>query len=329
MYPLKSSLVLLVCGLLGAAQLSADGSERMIRKAQRYFTPLPATMPGAENDTPARIALGAMLYSEPRLSSNDTQSCAGCHPLGGRPGMDNLATSPGAEGQQGVRNSPTVFNAGLQSAQFWDGRAKDLADQAGQPILNPIEMGMPNEQAVIDKLATLPGYLDAFGRAFPDAQPALTYENLREAIAAFERTLRTESRFDDFLRGDGSALTEQEQRGLNTFIGVNCVRCHDGPLLGGTLHERLGIEAPFHNQADQGRFDVTGEEKDRMVFKVSQLRNVAVTGPWFHDGSASDLGEAVRIMGRIQLGVELKDQTVDDLLAFLGANTGKAFEKQD
>jgi len=319
-------LSLLLCGLLGAGALSADASERNIRKAQRYFSPLPAAMPGAENDTSERIALGAMLFSDARLSSNDTQSCASCHHIGGSPGVDNLPTSLGAEGQPGVRNTPTVLNAGWQVSQFWDGRAKDLADQAGQPILNPIEMGMPSEEAVIEKLAALPGYPEAFARAFPEAEPALTYANLREAIAAFERTLRSEARFDDFVRGDGSALSEQEQRGLDTFVGVNCVRCHDGPLVGGTLHERLGIEAPYHNQADQGRYEVTGEEKDRMVFKVSQLRNVAVTGPWFHDGTGTDLGEVVRIMARIQLGTELKDQQVEDILAFLDALTGKEFE---
>lgn len=325
----RLSLSLLLCGLLASAGVSADASDRTIRKALRYFAPLPATMPGAETDTSERIALGAMLFSELRLSSNDSQSCASCHHLGGSPGVDNLPTSLGAEGQPGVRNTPTVLNAGWQSSQFWDGRAKDLADQAGQPILNPIEMGMPDEQAVIDKLAGLPGYPEAFARAFPGAEPALTYANLREAIAAFERTLRSESRFDDFLRGDGSALNAQEQRGLNTFISVNCVRCHDGPLLGGTLHERLGIEAPYHNQADQGRYEVTGEEKDRMVFKVSQLRNVAVTGPWFHDGTGAELGEVVRIMARIQLATELKDGQVEDILAFLNALTGKEFEGKD
>lgn len=314
----------LLCGLLSAGMVLAEPADRLMRKAARYFSPLPASMPGAENDTPERIALGEALYFDKRLSKNDTQSCASCHRLeDGAAGVDNLPTSPGAEGQIGTRNSPTVVNAGWQKSQFWDGRATDLADQAGQPILNPIEMGMPNEQAVIDKLATLPEYPAAFQAAFPDAEPALSYANLREAIAAFERTLRSEARFDDFLRGDTTALNEQEQRGLKTFMSVNCVRCHDGPLVGGTLHETLGVEAPFHNTADQGRFTVTKDETDRMVFKVSQLRNVALTGPWFHDGSGSDLGEVVRIMGRIQLATELKDEQVDDIVAFLHALSGK------
>ena len=218
------------------------------------------------------------------------------------------------------------MNAGWQTSQFWDGRAKDLADQAGQPILNPIGMGMPSEQAVIDKLAALPEYPAAFAAAFPDSAPALSFANLREAIAAFERTLRSEARFDDFLRGDKTALTAQEQRGLKTFMSANCVRCHDGPLAGGTLEEILGKEAPYHNTTDKGRYEVTRKDEDWMVFKVAQLRNVAVTGPWFHDGSGEDLAEVVRIMGRIQLAEELKEDEVADIVAFLGALTGKAFE---
>lgn len=318
------SLTLTLCLFLLTVGAAADSSDRLMRKAKRYFSPLPASMPGSENDTAERIALGEKLFFDKRLSINDTQACATCHRLeNGAAGVDNLAHSPGAEGQLGTRNSPTVLNAGWQKSQFWDGRAADLADQAGQPILNPIEMGMPNEQAVIDKLAGLPEYPEAFAKAFPDAEPALSYANLREAIAAFERTLRTEARFDDYLRGDATALSEREQRGLKAFISVNCVRCHDGPLVGGTLHETLGVEAPFHNTTDQGRFEVTKDEKDRMVFKVSQLRNVALTGPWFHDGSGSDLGEVVRIMARIQLDRELKDQQIEDIVAFLESLNGK------
>lgn len=317
-------ITLILCGLLAGGAVAADKTERLMRKAQRYFEPLPATMPGAENDTPERVALGRQLYLDKRLSRNDAQACVSCHRIeDGAAGVDNLPTSPGAEGQIGTRNSPTVFNAGWQKAQFWDGRAKDLADQAGQPILNPIEMGMPNEQAVVDKLAALPEYQAAFAAAFPGADPALSYANLREAIAAFERTLRSESRFDDFLRGDGTALNEQEQRGLAGFMSVNCVRCHDGPLVGGTLFEKLGSEAPFHNTKDQGRFEVTKDEKDRMVFKVAQLRNVALTGPWFHDGSGTELSEVVRTMARIQLATELKDEQAADIVAFLHALSGK------
>jgi cytochrome c peroxidase len=319
-----TTITALLCCLATTGAAVADQPDRLTRKALRYFEPLPAVMPGAENDTPERIELGRRLFFDKRLSINDNQSCASCHRLDdGAAGVDNLPTSPGAEGQLGTRNSPTVLNAGWQKSQFWDGRARDLADQAGQPILNPIEMGMPNEQAVIDKLAAIPGYPAAFAAAFPGSQPALAYANLREAVAAFERTLRSEARFDDYLRGDASAMNEQEKRGLQRFMSVNCVRCHDGPLLGGTLLEKLGKEAPYHNLEDKGRYEATGKDEDWMVFKVSQLRNIAVTGPWFHDGSGQDLAEVVRIMARIQLATELKDDDVDDIVAFLGALTGK------
>jgi len=318
----------LLGGLLAltlSSGLQADTGDRLLRKAQRYFSPLPEAMPGAEQDTPKRIELGKKLYFDPRLSSNDRQSCAICHPVGGgQAGMDNLATSPGAEGQQGRRNSPTVLNAGWQKAQFWDGRAKDLADQAGQPILNPIEMGMPSEQSVVDKLSATPDYPGAFEAAFPGYAQPLSYPNLRDAIAAFERTLRSESRFDDYLRGDKQALNESEKRGLDTFIKVNCVRCHDGPLVGGGMLEKLGLYGDFPSQ-DQGRFEVTGEEKDRKVFKVPQLRNIALTGPWYHNGSVDNLEEAVRVMARLQLEREMSDSEVKDITAFLQTLNGKEF----
>ena len=324
---LKLSLIVVLFLCLFTSGVQADKTDRLIKKANRYFAPLPQVMPGSENDTPERIELGKQLYFDTRLSINDSQSCASCHPLGdGRGGMDNLPTSPGARGELGDRNTPTVLNAGWQSSQFWDGRASDLADQARQPILNPIEMGMPDEASVVDKLAAIATYGDAFAKAFPDDSSPLSYDNLAEAIAAFERTLRSESRFDDFMRGDKAALTEQEQSGLNLFIRHNCIRCHDGPMLGGTLLEKLGVYGEFHNTEDSGRFRVTGDEADRMFFKVASLRNVAVTGPWFHDGSGKELSEVVKIMARIQLDTELKAQEADAITAFLHALTGKTLE---
>ena len=320
--------ILILCSVLVSSSVLADDIDRLMRKAGGYFEPLPGQMPGAENDTPERIALGKKLYFDKRLSINNAQSCNSCHLVeDGRAGVDNLPTSPGAEGKLGTRNSPTVLNAGWQFAQFWDGRASDLQDQAGQPILNPIEMGMPDEQSVIDKLAGLTDYQEIFAKAFPDSSPPLTYANLTEAIAAFERTLRTESRFDDFLQGNKTALTSQEQKGLATFIRVNCVECHDGPLAGGGLYEKLGKYEAFHNTADQGRYEVTGDDEDRMVFKVAQLRNVAVTGPWFHDGSAKKLDDAVRSMAAMQLDLKLDDAEVADIVAFLGSLTGKSIDQ--
>ncbi|MDH3899481.1 MAG: c-type cytochrome [Gammaproteobacteria bacterium] len=314
--------------LLSTTTVSADDTDRLIRSANRYFSPLPDAMPGSENDTPERIALGKKLYFEKRLSINDTQSCASCHRLeDGFAGVDNLPVSPGAEGEPGTRNSPTVLNAGWQDSQFWDGRAEDLAEQAKEPIINPIEMGMPDEQAVEEKLRGIAEYRDAFTSAFPGDDPAITYQNTVEAIAAFERTLITPGRFDDFMNGDADALSEAEQRGLKTFIKIDCNSCHDGKLVGGETNEPLGKENPYENQSDQGIYELTKDENDRMFFKVAPLRNVALTAPYFHDGKISTLDEAVRTMGKLQLDEELTDQQVSDITSFLKTLTDKNREQ--
>ena len=314
--------------ILGTASAFSDDAERLISRANRYFSPLPDAMPGSENDTPERIALGKQLYFEKRLSINDTQSCASCHLLeGGAAGVDNLPVSPGAKGELGTRNSPTVLNAGWQDSQFWDGRAEDLVEQAKGPILNPIEMGMPDEQAVEEKIRGIAEYRDAFALAFPGEKPAISYQNIAEAIAAFERTLITPSRFDDFMKGDAEALSQAEQRGLKTFIKVDCKSCHDGTLVGGETYEPLGKENPYENQADQGMYLVTGDEDDRMFFKVAPLRNVALTAPYFHDGKIKTLDEAVRKMGKLQLDEELTDEQVIDITGFLKALTDKNREQ--
>lgn len=314
--------------LLTASPAFSDDSELLIRRANRFFAPLPDTMPGSENDSPARIALGKQLFFDNRLSINDTQSCASCHRLeDGFAGVDNLRVSPGARGEPGTRNSPTVLNAGWQDSQFWDSRAEDLVEQAKQPILNPIEMGMPDEQAVEEKLRGIAEYQAAFAQAFPGDEPAISYQNMAEAIAAFERTLITPSRFDDFMNGEAAALSATEQRGLDTFLRVNCNECHDGKLLGGEVNEMLGRENPYDNQTDPGIYALTKDESDRMVFKVAPLRNVALTAPYFHDGNIETLEEAVRLMGKLQLDEDLDDQQVSDITSFLKALTDKDREQ--
>ena len=328
---MKRIICLLISGLLFSANASfaaGDDVERLLKKAMRDFIPLPEKMPGSENDTAERIALGKKLFFETRLSINDSQSCASCHRLeDGFAGVDNLPTSPGARGELGTRNSPTVLNAGWQSSQFWDGRADDLVEQAKGPILNPIEMGMPDEKTVEKKIASIAEYQAAFKRAFPDSQPALTYQNIAEAIAAFERTLRTPSRFDDFLNGDTRALSQQELQGLKTFIKLDCRQCHDGVLLGGESFEKLGKKRPYANQSDQGMYEVSKDDDDRMFFKVAPLRNVALTAPYFHDGKIATLDEAVRSMAWLQLKKKLTDQQVNEITAFLKSLTGKSREK--
>jgi cytochrome c peroxidase len=219
------------------------------------------------------------------------------------------------------------LNAGWQDSQFWDGRAEDLVEQAKGPILNPIEMGMPDEQAVEEKIRSIAEYQNAFALAFPDDKPAITYQNIAEAIAAFERTLITPSRFDDFMNGNAEALSKAEQRGLNTFIKIDCKSCHDGKLVGGETYEPLGKENPYENQADPGIYTLTKDEDDRMVFKVSPLRNVALTAPYFHDGKIKTLDEAVRKMGKLQLDEELTDQQASDITSFLKALTDKNREQ--
>ena len=272
------SWIVITVLLLAETSVFAADAEMLIRRANRFFSPLTDAMPGSEDDTSERIALGKKLFFEKRLSVNDSQSCATCHRLeDGFAGVDNLATSPGARGEQGTRNSPTVLNAGWQDSQFWDGRAEDLVEQAKGPILNPVEMGMPDEQAVEKKIQGIAEHRDAFARAFPGDEPAITYQNIAEAIAAFERTLITPARFDDFLNGDADALSEAEQRGLEAFLRLDCNSCHDGKLLGGETYEPLGKENPYENQADQGMYALTKDEDDRMFFKVAPLRNVALT----------------------------------------------------
>ncbi len=314
--------------LVIASDVIAADVDLLISRSNRFFSPLPQSMPGSENDTPERIALGKKLYFEKRLSINDKQSCASCHILeDGFAGVDNLPTSPGAKGEKGTRNSPTVLNAGWQDSQFWDGRAEDLVEQAKGPILNPIEMGMPDEKTVEDKMRKIPEYQDAFAKAFPGDKPAITYQNIAEAIAAFERILITPSRFDDFMNGDATALNDTEQRGLRAFMKIDCKSCHDGKLLGGETYEPLGKENPYENQSDQGMYALTKDEDDRMFFKVAQLRNVALTAPYFHDGKVATLDEAVRAMAKLQLDEELSDQQVSDITSFLKALTDKKREQ--
>lgn len=314
---LKNLKITLITASLFLASLFAQ-AEPLQDQAKSIFGTLPNTMPGAEKDSSSMIALGKKLYMDQRLSVNDSQSCNTCHNvIDGGPGVDNTQFSPGAiTGKFGGRNAPTVWNAGFQLAQFWDGRAADLKAQAKGPILNPMEMAMPTEQAVVDKISAIPEYQQAFKKAF-NANNAITYDNLAHAIAAFERTLISKDRFDQYILGDNAALTQQEKTGLKAFINTGCTACHSGPTLGGTFYQKLGLVKPYANQADQGRFDLTNNPADKMSFKVPMLRDVARTAPYFHDGSVTTLAEAIKLMASLQLGRELDDKTTADIVAFL------------
>jgi cytochrome c peroxidase len=325
-YPSTSVLLAAaVTVVVGSVGLRASDTDVLRTKALELLAPLPARMPGAENDTPTQVELGRKLYFDARLSENNTQSCNTCHRVDqGRAGVDNEPTSSGAFGKRGDRNSPTTFNAGFHLAQFWDGRAANLKEQAKGPVLNPVEMAMPTEVEVVARLTADPEYPRLFATAFPAQEKPLTYDNMARAIEAFERTLVTRDRFDDFLKGQDDALTAIEREGLNTFLTTGCTTCHSGPLLGGMSYQKMGLVQPYSNQADLGRFAVTQDEDDKFKFKVPALRNIAATHPYFHDGKVGTLHEAVRTMASLQLGTELTRQQEDSLVAFLRSLTGKS-----
>jgi cytochrome c peroxidase len=268
----------------------------------------------------AKVDLGRMLYYEPRMSLGQEISCNSCHQLD-RFGVDNEPTSPGHKGQCGGRNSPTSYNAFLHFAQFWDGRAATVEEQAKGPVLNPIEMAMPAEDVVIKTLASIPGYQEAFTKVFPGDNP-ISYDNMANAIGAFERHLTTPGRFDAFLAGDAAALTEAEIKGLDTFVATGCTACHSGALLGGTTYQKLGAVVPYET-ADLGRGSLTGNEADNYFFKVPSLRNVAKTGPYFHDGAVATLDSAVTLMAKHQLGRDLPPEDAKAIVTFLEALTGE------
>lgn len=292
--------------------------EALQQQAKAMFGTIPKTMPGSEKDSAEKIALGKKLYFEKRLSVNDTQSCNTCHNVADNgTGVDNKPLSPGAlAGTMGTRNSPTVWNAGFQHKQFWDGRAANLTEQAKGPILNPVEMGMPSEKAVVEKIAGITEYQSAFKTVFKN-EGGLTYHNLAEAIAAFERTLITRDRFDQYMLGDANALTEQEKKGLQTFISTGCIACHNGPMLGGNNMQKLGLVNAYANQNDQGVFDVDQKPQNKMMFKTPMLRDVARTAPYFHDGSIKTLEQAVEQMAWLQLGKKLSEEDTAAIVAFL------------
>lgn len=317
------ALAVALPGALNAAEAIKPAELRS--KVSAFLQPLPDKMPGSDKDTPALVDLGKDLYFEKKLSANDSQSCNSCHAVDqNRGGVDNEATSPGAFGKRGGRNSPTSLNAGFHVAQFWDGRAADLAAQAKGPILNPIEMAMPSEEEVIKKLSAIPKYPQAFSKAFGGDSKAITYDNLAKAIAAFERTLVTHDRVDDFLKGSDSALNNAELEGLNTFVSTGCIACHNGPLLGGNSYQKMGAVNAYSNTEDLGRYSVTKDEADKFKFKVPSLRNIALTAPYFHDGKAATLEEAVRQMAWLQLGRKLEEKEVNSIVTFLKALSDKS-----
>lgn len=312
-----------------AAKPATPDAEKLLAQAKALFQPLPADAQIADANpetTPALVALGQQLYFDPRLSASGNISCNTCHNLATF-GVDNLPKSPGMDAQLGGRNSPTVLNAALNASQFWDGRAQDVEEQAGGPLLNPVEMALPSKEAAVQRIADIPGYVKEFKKVYgEDSQ--VTFDGITKAIGAYERTLITPSPFDKFLKGDISALNTAELRGLQAFMNNGCISCHQGINLGGEQFQKFGlVNGPYWKFTgaeahDEGRFEVTKAEGDKFIFRVPNLRNVEHTYPYFHDGSVKSLHQAVKIMGMAQLGRELPEKEIDDIVAFLGSLTG-------
>ena len=272
------------------------------------------------SDNPAKVQLGKKLFFEPRLSMSGIISCNTCHNLS-RGGTDNLVTSIGHGWQAGPVNAPTVLNSSLAIAQFWDGRAANLQEQAAGPIQADIEMAMPHTLA-LDVLNSIPGYQDEFEQVFGSRD--ITIDMVTAAIAEFEETLVTpNSRFDQWLMGDDNAITAYELEGYKIFKDSGCTACHNGEAAGGTSFQRMGIVQVYESTSPvEGRYSITGNDADRFSFKVPTLRNVEYTYPYFHDGQAKTLEEATDIMGQIQLGRHYTEEEIDKIVAFMKTLTG-------
>lgn len=307
----KTLLLLALCGasLAGNALAALPGAE-----------PIQPILPAQVSD-PAKVELGKQLFFDPRLSRSGFISCNSCHNLS-MGGSDNLQTSIGHNWQQGPINSPTVLNSSLSVAQFWDGRAADLKEQAAGPIANPGEMAFTHSLAV-DTLASIPQYRESFRKVYGEAP--ISIDQVTDAIAEFEKTLVTPfSRFDRWLLGDAQALSEQELRGYQLFKDTGCVACHNGPGVGGNSFQKMGVvEAYATANPAEGVAALTGKDADRFKFKVPTLRNVELTYPYFHDGAYWKLEEAVDVMARLQLGRKLADEEVASITAFLKTLTGQ------
>jgi cytochrome c peroxidase len=301
--------------------------DALLQRAQKAFKPIPKQTPvlKANPSSPARVELGKMLFFDPRLSSSWLISCNTCHNLS-LGGVDLLETSIGHGWQKGPRNSPTVLNAVFNIAQFWDGRAKDLQEQAKGPVQAAVEMNSTPDRTV-RTLKSIPAYVDRFKEAYPGEADPVNYENMARAIESFEATLITpNSRFDQYLEGKPGVLDDTEKKGLQLFLAKGCVSCHAGVNLGGTGYFPFGVmEKPGADvlpPADKGRFEVTRTVSDEYAFKSPSLRNIALTAPYFHSGKVWNLGQAVGIMGSAQLGATLNNDETEAITAFLTTLTG-------
>ncbi len=312
--------------VIAAAAPTWAAADNLMQQSQALFKPLPKEAPvfTQNQSNPTKLELGKMLFFEPRLSASHLISCNTCHNVG-LAGADLQETSTGHNWQKGPRNAPTVMNAVFNIAQFWDGRAKDLAEQAKGPVQASVEMNNTPEQVVVT-LKSMPEYVALFAKAFPGEKEPLTFDNMANAIEVFEATLLTSSPFDAYLVGDAAALNATQKEGLALFVGKGCVGCHGGLNLGGSGYFPFGVvEKPNSDilpPGDKGRFKVTKTESDEYVFRAPSLRNVALTAPYFHSGKVWSLKDAVGIMGSAQLGITLTPKDEDQLVSFLKSLDG-------
>lgn len=318
---------IMTLGLIFMLSNLALANDNLMADAQEYFKPIPATAPALEGNpaTPAKVELGKILYFEPRLSRSALISCNTCHNVG-LGGADFQETSTGHGWRKGPRNAPTVLNSVYNVAQFWDGRAKDLAEQAKGPVQASVEMN--NKPAmVVETLKSMPEYIELFKKAFPGEADPVTFDNMAKAIEVFEATLNTpDSPFDLFLKGDAKALNESEKKGLASFINNGCADCHGGINMGGDDYYSFGVISTPSKRiiaGDKGRFLVTKVISDEFVFKSPSLRKIELTAPYFHSGKVWGLKAAVVVMSSAQLESVLKKEEVNDVVTFLKATTGK------
>jgi len=302
-----------IAGSVNGPAVEEDLNPRLLRR----FKPLAA--PVAQRPQ-ALVDLGRMLYYEPLLSIDRKISCNSCHPLD-QYGVTHSAVSIGIGGTHGRRNAPSTFNASLEFAQFWDGRAASIAEQVKGPMLNPGEMGM-NEATLVTRLSAIDDYRRAFSASFPASPQPISLENVSLAIAEFERGLLTPARWDQYLAGDLTALSTKEKAGAKIFANLGCMVCHEGQLLGGSMFQKVGVIIPWTNQNDRGRAELSHNVVDDMTFKVPSLRNVVRTAPYFHDGSVATLTVAIQMMARHQLGVSLTDEEDSAIESWMGSLTG-------
>ncbi len=309
------SLAYMAGGYAVAQDKAAEATERYKPNDELIVAVEPAV-----GQDPGQVELGKKLWFDPRLSRSGFISCNSCHNLS-MGGSDNLPTSIGHNWQEGPINSPTVLNSSLNFVQFWDGRAADLKEQAGGPIANPMEMAFTHDLAV-EILESIPAYKEEFKKVF--GKDEITIDEITQALASFEETLVTpNARFDLWLKGDDNAINDQELRGYLTFKNSGCVACHNGVAVGGNTFQKMGVIEPYVTDNESaGVAGVTGNDIDRMRFKVPTLRNVELTYPYFHDGAANTLAESVDIMGRLQLGRKFTENEIEDIVAFLKTLTG-------